>query len=226
MSGAALATPGDPLEKINAKSYEVVQSVDRGFVRPVSVAYRDVLPGPVRSGLRNILKNIDQPAIFVNFVLQLKPASALRALGRFAINSTIGLGGLLDVAKSPAIGLPYRPNGFANTMGYYGIKPGPYMFLPLVGPTTLRDLIGLGLDRGFLPAVVGKPLNRPVVATGIAVVRTLDYRVEFDEQLQRLNNDADDPYGATRSFYLAQRQAEIDALRGRSPAAKPATPDK
>ena len=208
------ATPGDPFEKVNAASYSVVQGMDKAFVGPLAYGYRDALPSPLRKGLHNVLNHLDLPVIFVNFMLQLKPVSAVKTVGRFAINSTLGVAGLIDVAKAKPFNLPYRHNGFANTMGYYGIRPGAYMFLPLVGPTTVRDLIGLWLDRAFLPTFAGKPFTKPQVAVGIAVVRSLDLRVEQDVALTRLNREAADPYAATRAYYLATRQAEIDALHG------------
>ena len=217
VSGHTAPPPGDPLEKINVKSIEVVQGVDTALVAPVASVYRDVLPNPLRTGLRNVLRNLDEPVVFVNFLLQLKPLSAVRTLGRFAINSTVGIGGLIDVAKSRKINLPYRPNGFANTMGFYGVKPGPFMFLPIVGPTTLRDVIGLGLDRAFLPRLAGPPLSQPLYATGASVVRSLDYRVEFDDTLRQLHEEASDPYAASREYYLKMRQAEIDGLRTNKP---------
>ncbi|MEP7222146.1 MAG: VacJ family lipoprotein [Novosphingobium sp.] len=208
------ATAGDPFEKVNAASYSVVQGMDKALVGPISYAYRDALPKPLRAGLHNVLNHLDLPVAFVNFLLQGKPVSALQTVGRFAINSTVGVAGLIDVAKAKPFKLPYRHNGFANTLGYYGVKPGAYFFLPLVGPTTVRDLVGLWLDRAFLPTLAGRPFSKPAVALGIAVVRSLDLRVEQDAVLTRLNREAADPYAATRAYYLAQRQAEIDALHG------------
>jgi phospholipid-binding lipoprotein MlaA len=208
------ATPGDPFEKVNAASYSVVQGLDKALVGPISYAYRDALPKPLRSGLHNVLNHLDLPVIFVNFMLQMKPVSAMETVGRFAVNSTIGVAGLIDVAKAKPFNLPYRHNGFANTMGYYGVRPGAYMFLPLIGPTSVRDMLGLWLDRAFLPTFAGRPFSRPLVAAGTSVVRALDLRVEQDVVLTRLNREAADPYAATRAYYLAQRQAEIDALHG------------
>ncbi len=227
VSALPRATPGDPVEKVNAASYAVIQRVDTALIGPLAYAYRDGLPKPLRAALHNVLLNLDLPVNAINFMLQLKPVSALKTVGRLVINSTIGLGGLIDVAKKKPFGLPFRPNGFADTMGFYGIGPGPYLYLPLVGPTTVRDLLGLWLDRGFLPAFAGKPFSQPLVATSITVVRAMDYRIEFDNTLQRLNKEAADPYAATREFYLARRQAEIDDLKGKphAPMALPPAQD-
>ena len=119
------ASPDDPLEEINATSFEVTQTVDKAIVAPVAFAYKEILPRPIRSGLRNFLHNLGEPIVFLNFLLQLNPGRAAETFGRFAINTMLGVAGVVDVAKRNPFNLPYRRNGFANTMGYYGVKPGP-----------------------------------------------------------------------------------------------------
>jgi len=207
--------PGDPLQGINIQSFELTQAVDRAVIRPVARAYQRILPDPVRSGFRNVLNNLREPVVFLNFLLQLKPGKAAETVGRFAINTTIGVAGLFDFAKRRPFNLPRRPNGFANTLGYYGVKPGPFLFLPLIGPTTLRDFLGDGLDRLVLPVAVGKPFNRFVYSVPIGVFSSLDQRAEFDEKLQALHEKSADPYANTREDYMKSRQAAIDALRGK-----------
>lgn len=214
VSGKKVATPGDPVEALNAQSFAVVQKADDLFVAPAAHVYTSVLPEPVRDGLHNALLNLDQPVIVVNSLLQFKMGRAAKGLARLAINSTIGLGGLFDVAKSKKIGLPYKHNGFANTFGFYGIRTGPYFYLPLVGPTTLRDVIGLTMDRTALSLVVGGHLRTPAYAIGVPVVRSLDFRVDQDRTLTTLRKNKVDSYAATRNYYLAQRQWEIDELHG------------
>lgn len=224
VSGRTAPTPGDPMQGVNVQSFEVTQRVDEALVGPVALAYERSVPKPIRSGLRNALRNLNEPVVFLNFLLQLKPGKAIETLGRFTVNSTIGIAGLIDVAKKPPFRLPHRPNGFAYTMGYYGVKPGPYMFLPLIGPTTLRDLIGGGLDRLVLPQAIGEPFNRAYYSIPTGLVSSLDRRAELDEQFTRLRTESADPYAAFRDFYLQKRQAEIDALHGRmvsSPAPAP-----
>ena len=205
---------GDPLEKLNAKSFAVTQSVDDAFVGPVALAYEHTLPKPVRSGLRNFLYNLREPVVFLNFLIQIKPGKGAETFGRFAINTTLGGAGLFDVAKRHPFNLPRRPNGFADSMGFYGVKPGPFLFLPLLGPTTVRDLFGDAVDRLVLPLAVGAPFNRLIYTVPAAVVGTIDRRAEFDEQLHVLRQAAD-PYAARREFYLRGRQDEIDHLRGK-----------
>jgi len=223
-------TPGDPLADLNAKSYVVIQAVDQAVVGPVSMGYKSVMPKPLRLGLRNFLRNLEEPVIAFNYLLQLKPGRMAKSVGRFAVNSTIGIGGLVDMAKRKPFNLPYTPNGFANTFACYGIGPGPYFFLPLVGPTTLRDLIGVGLDRAALPAAVGKPLDQPYYAIPANVIDSLNDRIDIDEQLKEIRANSSDPYAATRDLYLKQRKAEIAAIcpkKGEAPAqVLPARPGK
>ncbi|CAN5121715.1 VacJ family lipoprotein [soil metagenome] len=203
--------PGDPLQALNAKSYEITQSVDKAVVAPVATAYSKTLPAPVRSGVRNFFNNLAEPVVFLNYLLQIKPGKAAETLGRFAINTSIGVGGLFDMAKRRPFKLPLRRNGFANSMGYYGVKTGAFLYLPLIGPTTVRDLIGLSLDKLVVPVAVGKPFNTPYYSIPAGLVGSIDYRVEFDADLRRINESAD-PYAAARESYLTGRQAEIDAL--------------
>ena len=208
---------GDPLESVNAQSFDATQSVDRAVVGPVALAYKKSVPAPIRDGLRNFLANLREPVVFVNYLLQLKPGKAGETLGRFAVNTTVGAAGLFDVAKRKPFRLPRRRNGFANTLGYYGVKPGPFFFLPLIGATTLRDLLGNGIDQ-FVPIGPIRPFSGTAYTVPIAVLSALDYRAEIDEDLERLRAKQD-PYAAVRRFYLERRQAEIDALRGEPPKA-------
>jgi len=208
------ASPDDPLEELNSTSFEAAQSVDKAIVAPVAFAYKEVMPRPVRDGLRNFLHNIGEPIVFLNFMLQLKPGKAAETFGRFAINTTVGGAGFIDVAKRKPFNLPYRRNGLANTLGYYGVKPGPYFYLPLVGSTTLRDFIGNRLDMLILPTVLGSKFTRPGIVIPVAVLSELDHRIEFDDELSEMRA-TQDPYVAARTYYLRKRQAEIDALRGR-----------
>lgn len=213
-------SPEDPLQDINATTFEVTQSVDKAIVAPVAYAYEDVMPRPVRQGLRNFLRNLGEPVVFLNYLLQLKPGKAAETVGRFAINTTIGAAGIIDVAKRKPFNLPHRRNGFANTMGYYGVPQGPYFYLPLIGPTTLRDFIGNRLDLLVLPLAVGNQFARPEIALPVAAMSELNSRIEFDDELREIRATRD-PYVAARSYYLRRRQAEIDALHGRGDGTVP-----
>lgn len=203
----------DPVERINAESYRITQAVDQAVIEPLAYAYRDGLPGPLRNGLGNVVKNLGEPSNALNFLLQGKVGKAFETVGRLAINSTLGLGGLIDVAGKPGIGLPYRRNGFANTAGFYGIGPGPYLYLPVTGATTVRDVIGSTLDQLLLPIAVGAPFNTYEFGGAYFVVNGLDQRLEFDAELAEIRS-TDDPYGVRRDTYLARRKREIAALKG------------
>lgn len=210
------AQPGarqDPLSAVNIQTYKAVQAVDSTVVLPVALGYKHVLPRKVRTGLRNILLNLTEPVVFVNYLLQLQPKRAAQVVGRFAINSTIGIGGVLDVAKKKPFHLPHHTNGFAYTLGYYGVPSGPYLFLPLIGPTTLRDMFGRVVDQSLIPVTVGFPFTGLTYSVPTGAISALDFRVEADSALKKLH-DADNPYGATRADYLARRKRDIAALRG------------
>lgn len=212
------APPEDPLQSLNVEAFSAIQSVDKAVTGPVAVAYKKSVPGPIRSGLRNLLSNLQEPVVALNYLLQLKPGKSAETIGRFAINSTIGVAGLFDVSKKRPFNLPRRNNGFAYTLGYYGVKSGPFMYLPLIGPTTLRDLVGRMADLSVMPAVVGAPFNDPKFAIPTTVVRLIDERAEADEAIRDLRENSSDPYSTVRESYLRTRQAEIDALHGRAPA--------
>lgn len=212
--------PVDPLRAVNEKSFEVTLAVDDAIARPVALAYEKAVPEPLRDGLRNALDNLTEPVTFINDVLQLRPVSALKTIVRFAVNSVLGVGGLFNIAKRKPFGLTRRRNGFANTLGYYGVKPGAFFYVPLVGPTTIRDLVGGFVDRAFLPTVVGRPFNRLSYTLTVGVLSVIDRRARNDERIEKMRQN-DEPYLAARRAYLARRQAEIDALRGRTSSPVP-----
>lgn len=214
------ASPGDPLEAVNAKSFAITQDVDHAVIGPVSHAYAHIIPEPVRDGIRNFQHNFGEPIIFLNFLLQHKIGKAAETVGRFALNTTVGIGGVFDVARKKPVNLPHRPNGFADTLGFYGVQPGPFLFLPIVGPTTVRDLFGGSLDAMVMPRAIGKPVNTPPYSATAGILRSLSDRVEFDQKLNQLRDESPSPYTALRDYYLQRRQAEIDGLR--HPHAKPA----
>lgn len=204
----------DPLMGPNAASFQVAQDVDRALVEPLAKAYKKALPKPARIGVGNFIRNLSAPIVFINDLLQLKPGRAFKTLIRFTVNTTVGVGGLIDVAKNKPFNLPYRHNGFANTLGYYGVKPGAYLFLPFIGPTTLRDVVGGAVDGVILPYGIGAPFNKLYYTLPNGALRSLNRRVEFDCQIQTIRN-SDDPYAAERAYYLKKREAEIEALHGR-----------
>jgi phospholipid-binding lipoprotein MlaA len=217
VTGRKEAPPGDPLVGVNEVSYDVVQGLDKALVAPVSMAYKSAVPRPIRVGLRNFLNNLQEPLVFLNYMLQLKPGKAAETVGRFAVNSTVGAAGLFDIAKKKPFKLPRRNNGFGTTLGFYGVKPGPFLFLPIIGPTSARDIVGRWLDLLVLPTAIGKPFSEPTYAIATTTIRALDDRVEADKALTEIRDGPRDPYSAMRDAYLQRRQAEIDVLKGRIP---------
>ena len=207
------ATKADPLAPLNAEVFGATMAVDSAVTGPVALTYQRKVPSILRQGIRNFLDNLDEPVIFLNFLVQLHPGQSLAALGRLGINSTIGIGGLIDVAKRRPINLPHRPNGFGDSLGYYGVKPGPYFYLPIIGPTTLRDLAGGGLDMLVLPRAFGAPFNQTAFTLPTGLVDAVDSRATFEAELQKLRLEPTGLYRARRALYLRKRQAEIDGLK-------------
>jgi len=213
VSSQSRKSRADPLAGANAVSFAAVQAVDQAVIEPAAKGYEKALPEPVRDGVHNALYNLREPVIAVNFLLQHKVGKAGETLARLAINSTLGVAGLFDFARRKPFRLPHRANGFGNTLGFYGVGPGPYMFLPLWGPMTARDFTGAVLDRMTLPLMIGGSLSNPVYTVPLIVLSTLDRRLVNDERMTRLREGPIDPYVATREDYLRRRRAEIDALR-------------
>lgn len=204
---------GDPLEGFNRAMFGLHQALDKSIYRPVAMGYQHVVPKPVRSGLRNFFSNLTEPVVFLNYLLQFKFGKAAETLARFTINSTLGVGGFFDIAKTKDFNLPHRNNSFGDTLAYYGVGPGPYLFLPLMGPTTLRDVLGGPLDGAVLPLAVGKPFTDWRYQFSSAAITGLDLRAESDPELRALFGGAVDPYATLRSVWLQNRAAEVANLR-------------
>ena len=215
----------DPLIAINETSFKATQAIDRAITRPAAKAYERHIPTPIRDGLRNFFFNLHDIDVFLNFWLQLKPGKAMETAGRFLINTTLGVAGVFDIAKRKPFHLPRRRNSLANTLGYYGVGPGPFFFLPLIGPITLRDFVGNGVDGLVVPTLIGKPFTSPAYTIPSSIIRSLQDRAKSDDAITAIQADAN-PYAAARAAYLDERQREIDHLRGRDrkpkdPAAAP-----
>ena len=203
--------------------FGVFRGLDKSVLRPAALGYKHIVPKPLRSGIRHFFSNLGEPIVWLNDVLQLRPKRAARTFGRFVINSTIGIGGLVDVAKKAE--LPHRPNGFGDTLGFYGVKPGPYIFVPILGPSDLRDLIGGQADGLVLPLAIGHPLDQFRYQVAKAVLTGLDDRAQHDDELKALFASALDPYATLRSVYLQSREAEIRGLKAHDGAAMTGVPE-
>lgn len=204
---AASPATGDPLERFNRGMFKFNQGLDRAVIRPAAMGYKSILPSPVRTGVRNALNNVDEPVTFVNDVLQARfRKSGVTAL-RFVVNSTVGIGGLFDVAG--ATGLPIHYSDFGQTLGRYGVGPGPYLYLPVLGPSDLRDGGGRIVDS-FTSILNIHDFHVPTEArVALVVVDGLDTRAEFDTDIATLHRTATDEYASIRSVYQQNRKAKV-----------------
>lgn len=200
----------DPLEKVNRGLWNVNMTADKVIVKPITVVYRTVTPRPARTGIANFFENITEPWSFVNNMLQGKPKRAMRNLGRFLLNTTAGIGGLLDPASKS--GIRPAPEDFGQTMAVWGVNGGPYLVLPLLGPTTMRDGVGSGI------AVFADPVNVALNQSDLTVwnKREILGAKIINERSELIESGGDaflqsslDPYAAARSAYLQRRRSEI-----------------
>jgi phospholipid-binding lipoprotein MlaA len=199
----------DPAEPTNRRLYAVHQGIDRVVLRPVAVAYRDVVPRPVRSGIRNVLGNLRTPVVLVNDMLQGEPRRAGDTLGRFFINSTLGLGGLFDVAGSE-FGVPGHTEDYGQTLAVWGVGEGPYLFVPVLGPSNPRDLLGFGLGIASDPLTwVGQGATVNALTYGRVGATVVDTREDLIDVLDDVERTSLDSYATLRSAYRQRRAAEI-----------------
>lgn len=199
--------PGDPFEKFNRKGFAIQETLDRYVIGPLGFIFKKLTPGPIGKAIHHVMVNLSEPTVVINDLLQLRPARAGGAAIRFVVNSTAGIGGMIDVTG--ATGLPHHPSSFGDTLGHYGVRPGPYLFLPMIGPTDFRDLLGNGVDAAANPLHIVRYPHREAVAISLAVVGGLDQWANSMSDLRALLTDAADPYATLRSAFLQHRQAEI-----------------
>lgn len=199
---------GDPLEPVNRPIFAVNDAFDRAVLEPVARFYGWVVPGPIKTGIRGVFSNLNRPVVFVNQVLQLHPHGAAETLGRFALNTTLGFGGLFDPAAE--LGWDEHYADFGQTLGRYGIPPGIYHVFPLLGPSTTRDAFGaavdtfMRIDRWILPLP-----TQLFIGGGYGITEREDRREEIAE-LRRASLDF---YAAVRSGYLQHREGLVQQAR-------------
>jgi phospholipid-binding lipoprotein MlaA len=145
----AQSNPADPWEKVNRIIYKFNDTLDEAAVRPVAKGYQKIVPRFARTGISNFFNNLDDVNVVVNDVLQLKLKAALQDSGRLLLNTTVGLGGFIDVASE--VGWYKNYEDFGQTLGHWGVKPGPYVVLPFLGSSTVRDTVGMIPDTFFNP---------------------------------------------------------------------------
>lgn len=194
----------DPLEPFNRGVYQFNDTVDRAVIKPVATAYRDVLPSPVRTGVTNFFANLQDAWSFVNNGLQLKGESAGNSLVRFGVNTFLGLGGVLDIATEMKV--PRHTEDFGQTLGYWGVRSGPYLVLPLLGPSTVRDTVALPVDaQGNLVSGVSDVPTRNSLTT----LNLLNQRARLLDATSMLDQVALDPYTFIRDAFLQRRQNDV-----------------
>ena len=200
----APVNPKDPLEPLNRRVYQFNDAVDRAVIKPVATAYRKVLPSPVRSSVTNFFGNLQDAWSGVNNALQLKGVASSESFARFGVNTFFGLGGLLDIATEMRI--ERHTKDFGHTLGYWGVGPGPYLVLPLLGPSTLRDAAALTVDSqgNLLSNVSDVPARNTASA-----VNLLNRRANLLDATRMLDEVALDPYTFTRDAFLQRRRSAI-----------------
>lgn len=202
------ASPEDPYEGLNRNIFAFNQVVDGAFLRPAAVGYRAVLPGEVRDAVSNVFLNLSEPVNFLNSALQGNGDRAGNALGRFLINTTLGIGGLFDVAGAleEPYRRPYLREDFGQTMAVWGWQDSDYFVIPLFGPSTVRDTGGFVVDFATTPWGFFAPTE---VTVPLAAVRAIDLRESVLDQLDDLERSSLDYYASLRSIYLQRREQEI-----------------
>ena len=202
----------DPLEPTNRVFYTINNGLDTVLLRPAAQAYRFLLPAPVRTGVHNVLSNIATPVQLTNDVLQGKPTRAGDTTMRFLINTTVGVLGVFDLATE--WGYPNHDTDFGLTLANWGVPDGPFLFLPVLGPSDPRDAAGFGVDLALDPFTwLGHTTALKVVNWTRFGLNTLDARERYLDPIDQIKKTALDPYATFRSLYRQHRQGQIDALR-------------
>lgn len=202
---------GDPFEQTNRATYSFNNRFNSNVTLPIAWVYVNCVPGRVRKGMHNALNNVESPVTFANDVLQGEVGRAGETLARFLVNSTVGLGGLFDVGAMH--GLPRHVSDFGQTLAIYGVGSGPFLVLPIIGPSTPRDILGTGVDLIADPLLY-VPADWPLLArvgtvVGIHALLPLEKNAGSIVLRRQLGQGSVDPYATMRSVYRQQRAREI-----------------
>lgn len=201
----AVSSPVDPLEGFNRSIFNFNEGLDRTVLKPVATAYRDVVPSPVRTGVSNFVGNFSDAWSAINQFLQGKGEAGLSMTFRVLVNSTFGLAGLVDWATP--MGLERQSEDFGQTLGRWGLGSGPYIVLPVLGPSSLRDTAGLTLDLQTTPSsVLFSSTSDRVMATSLQVINR---RSELLGATDVVDQIALDKYQFIRDGYLARRRSQV-----------------
>lgn len=206
LQGCAVGpNPRDPFEPFNRSVTRFNDGLDEAIVKPVAQAYQDTVPSPVRTGVNNFFGNLSDAWSFVNNVLQAKPQAAVDSFMRVSVNTLIGLGGVLDWATP--MGIERHREDFGKTLGRWGVATGPYLVLPVLGPSTVRDAAARVVDvKGDLVLQID---NVPV-RNSLYVLRAVDLRASLLRAGEVLDQAALDKYSFTRDAYLQRRGVVIE----------------
>jgi phospholipid-binding lipoprotein MlaA len=207
----------DPWERFNRFTYRFNARFDEAIFLPVADTYGRA-PRPIRAGIHNFFGNLAEIDSVINYTLQWRLKYGWRSLTRLAINSTIGIGGLFDVATK--LKLPGSPTGFATTLAKWGMHPGPYLVIPLLGPSTLRDGFGFLADYGTEYGINVFDLYRGGVSWGLGTVNAVDQRANIS--FRYYSGGSPFEYETVRFLYVRRRLIEDEGLRAKEAAKKPA----
>ncbi len=210
----------DPLEPTNRVFYAINNGLDTAVLKPAAQAYQFVLPEAVRTGIHNMLGNLGTPVQLSNDMLEGKPRRAGDTTMRFLINTTVGVLGFFDVAK--AWGYPDHDADFGMTMANWGVGEGPFLFLPVLGPTDPRDFAGFGVDIAANPFTwVGQGAAVKGLDYGRWALGALDTRSRLGSDIDNIKKTALDPYATFRSLYRQHRRAQIEKMENDNRATVP-----
>jgi len=220
--------PSDPLEPVNRVIFSFNEGVDVVFIEPLAKLYRFILPDYVLARVDHFFVNIEEPLSTVNYALQGNFSEAGDSLLRFVVNSTVGIGGLWDVMGDQS---EDKLTGFGDTLGRWGVGPGPYLVLPLIGPSDFRDVVGLTADYYSDPvriAMHGGSLdidNPETLYTVLKVTEDFDARSRLLKQIDDLRKNSLDFYATARSIYLQRRASKVGGDTGAPSGAAPEIPN-
>ena len=199
--------PSDPLEPVNRLIFGLNEGVDFLILRPVNTVYRTIVPQPLRKGVANVVYNLASPVIFANDLLQGEGKRAGNTASRFIINTTVGVGGLVDVAAKQ--GIPRHSEDFGQTLAVWGIGSGPYIVLPLIGPSTLRDTAAMAVDGTIDPMTWALMHEKTAVRMIPTATQIIVYHDEYLDVAQNMRRSSADFYASVRDVYAPRRQSEI-----------------
>ena len=203
----------DPLEPLNRAVFKFNEVADRVILRPLAIGYKKAIPRVVRTGVRNFLNNIREPIFLLHDILQWEGQRAKESAGRFITNTTLGLGGIMDVASKA--GLPYHEEDFGQTLAVWGIESGPYIVLPILGPSTFRDALGDGVDSIIDPSAIYIREEYGIEGSVTRyVIDNVDWRADNLDFVDNLRKSSLDFYAKVRSAYRQQRASNIANRRG------------